>query len=202
MYEIGGNMNCPKCNVANARAASFCMGCGSKLESLAHRSTSTSKKISTVSDVTINIVEKKQPKKLGCFGLVFVVILVSMIFSAVTGNTKNEPSAPVSEPTRTQETSAYCGVLMKYLNEAVEYMGNAGTEYSISDVTSVLKDRGTALATGFDLTMAGSEARLVTIRDAGKQLLQIRVNLLDGGDITPAAEAFKRDYEFISETCK
>lgn len=65
----------------------------------------------------------------------------------------------------------------------------------------MLENRGTTLASGFGLEMAGSPARLATIRDAGNQLLKIRVAILDGGNVTPAAEAFKADYSALKATC-
>jgi hypothetical protein len=91
---------------------------------------------------------------------------------------------------------------MKSLNEAVEYMGNAGSKYTLGDVAAVLEKRGTALATGFDVEMAGSLERLEAIQEAGDQLLQIRVNLIDGGDVTPAANAFKNAYDYIAASCQ
>jgi len=151
--------------------------------------------------VTVNLVEKKQPKKIGCVGVVGLVILASVVFNAISGGSRSsEPAASASAPA--PETGSYCLVLMKYLNEAVTVMGNAGSTATVADVTSVLEERGTALASGFDLEMAGSAERLATIRDAGNQLLKIRVAILDGGDITPAAEAFKADYAAIKATCE
>lgn len=192
-------MKCPKCQMPNQKWAAFCSACGEKLNADKTVSVVEQKTVPNGSEITINVVEKKAPKKLGCFGVILVIVFVSLIFSAISGNSKSE-TASTPEPTNSQ--GSYCAILMKSLNESVEYMGNAGTTYSIGDVAAVLEKRGSALATGFDVDMAGSPERLAVIQDAGKQLLQIRVRLLDGGDITPSAEAFKQDFEYIAATCE
>lgn len=192
-------MKCPKCQMPNQKWAAFCSACGEKLNADKTVTVVEQKTVPNGSEITINVVEKKAPKKLGCFGVILVVVFVSLIFSAISGNSRSETA---STPSPTETTGAYCAILMKSLNEAVEYMGNAGSKYTVGDVAAVLDKRGSALASGFDLEMAGSEERLQAIREAGNQLLQIRVNLIDGGDITPAANAFKSAYEYIASSCQ
>jgi hypothetical protein len=92
--------------------------------------------------------------------------------------------------------------LTKYLNEATEALSQAGTTATIADVSSVLLDRGTALATGFDVEMAGSVERYNLIRETGQNLLQIRVALIDGGDITEPANKYATNIEAIRATCE
>lgn len=190
-------MNCSKCNASNNADAVFCSKCGVSI---------SSGEATPAPALTVNLVEKRQPKKIGCIGVVVLVILASAIFNAISGGSKSsEPAANTSSASAVAPaptTGSYCLVLMKYLNEAVTVMSNAGSTATVADVTSVLEKRGTALASGFDLDMAGSAERLATIRDAGNQLLKIRVAILDGGDVTPAAEAFKADYAALKATCK
>ncbi len=187
-------MNCSKCHASNNADAVFCSKCGVSL---------ATGEAAPAPAVTVNLVEKKQPKKIGCIGVVVLVILASVVINAISGGSKSsEPAASASADAPAAQTGSYCLVLMKYLNEAVTVMGNAGSTATVADVTSVLEERGTTLASGFDLEMAGSPERLATIRDAGNQLLKIRVAILDGGDINPAAEAFKADYAAIKATCQ
>lgn len=191
-------MKCPKCQFPNLKGSTFCSACGTKLDSV-EATPGDKVSIPANSEITINVVEKKSPKKVGCFGLILILLFVSVVFSAISGNSKNEAS---STPSPTETTGSYCAILMKSLNEAVEYMGNAGSKYTVGDVAAVLDKRGSALATGFDVEMAGSVERLEAIQEAGNQLLQIRVNLIDGGDITPAANAFKNAYDYIAASCQ
>ncbi len=194
-------MKCPKCQMPNQDWASFCSGCGEKLSPKAKIASSKTAETSGNQEITVNLVEKKQMKPIGCFGIAIIVLVVVALFSSLSNsNSSEQASSPT--PAITQDTGAYCAILMKSLNEAVVYMGNAGTKYTLEDVAGVLEKRGTALASGFDLEMAGSPDRLAAIREAGNQLLQIRVNLIDGGDITPAAEAFKVAFDYISATCE
>lgn len=192
--QPGEQMNCSKCNASNNGDAVFCSKCGVSL---------ATGEATPAPPVTVNLVEKKQPKKIGCIGVVVLVILASVVFNALSGGSKSsEPAASASAAAPAAETGSYCLVLMKYLNEAVTVMGNAGSTATVADVSSVLEKRGTALASGFDLDMAGSAERLATIRDAGNQLLKIRVAILDGGDTTAAIEAFKADYAALKATCE
>lgn len=190
-------MKCSKCQFPNLKGSTFCSACGTKLDSV-EATPGDKVSIPANSEITINVVEKKSPKKVGCFGLILIVVFVSVIFSAISGNSRNESS---STPSPTETKGSYCAIIMKSLNEAVEYMGNAGSKYTVGDVAAVLDKRGSALASGFDIEMAGGAERLSVIQDAGQQLLQIRVNLIDGGDITPAAEQFKKDYDYLAATC-
>lgn len=197
-------MKCPKCQFPNLKDAVFCSACGIRLE--AHQAKSgDSVSVPGNSEITINVVEKDKPKKLGCFGIVFLVIIFSamigLISNAVNSGSDSQSSSVVSA-TPTQTKGSYCAILMKSLNEAIEYMGNAGSKYTVSDVAQVLEKRGNSLVSGFDVEMAGSAERLGWINDAGKQLLQIRVSIVDGGEITSAAEKFKKDYALIAKTCE
>jgi len=191
-------MKCPKCQFLNFGGSTYCSACGSKLDSVKANS-GDKVSIPANSEITINVVEKKSPKKIGCFGLILIVLFVSLVFNTISGNSGNDAS---SSPSPRETTGSYCAILMKSLNEAVEYMGNAGSKYTLGDVAAVLEKRGTALATGFDVEMAGSLERLEAIQEAGDQLLQIRVNLIDGGDVTPAANAFKNAYDYIAASCQ
>jgi hypothetical protein len=190
-------MNCSKCNFPNQKGSVYCSACGAKFE--ATQIVSGDKvNVPAGADVTINVTNKAQPKKLGCFGIVFLVVIFGAMLSLLT-NAGNKDNQVTSTPTQT--TGSYCGVLMRSLNESVEYMGNAGTKYTVADVADVLEKRGMSLASGFDVQMAGSAERLATIQDAGNQLLAIRVAIVDGGDISKAAKAFKTDFAKISASC-
>lgn len=194
MNKLGEQMNCSKCNSSNNFDAIFCSKCGVSL---------ATGEPTPAPPVTVNLVESKRPKKIGCIGIVVLVILASVVVNAISGGFKSsEPAASASVAAPVAESGSYCLILMKYLNEAVTVMGNAGSTATVADVTSVLEKRGSALASGFDLEMAGSAERLATIRDAGNQLLKIRVAILDGGDVNPAAEAFKADYSALKATCE
>jgi hypothetical protein len=92
--------------------------------------------------------------------------------------------------------------MMRSLNEAVEYMGNAGSKYTADEVAAVLKDEGDKLSSGYDLQMAGNAERLGWIRNAGNQLLQIRVAIIDGGDVEAPAASFSESLNLISDSCK
>lgn len=139
---------------------------------------------------------KNPGKRIGCFGLIGIVLMLAWVSSIFNGGDSNVASTPK------KTTGMYCAVLMKYLNESIDVMANAGKTASISDVSSVLEDRGTALATGFDAEMAGSVERYNAIRSAGEQLLKLRVAILDGGDITEPANQFKQDAQAIQATCQ
>lgn len=194
-------MKCPKCQLPNQDWASFCSGCGEKLTPKARIASSNTVETPGNQEITVNLVQKKQIKPIGCFGIAIIVLIVVALFSSLSNsNSLDQASSPT--PTISQDTGAYCAILMKSLNEAVVYMGNAGTKYTLEEVSAVLEKRGSALASGFDIEMAGSPERLAAIQEAGNQLLQIRVNLIEGGDITPAAEAFKVAFDYISATCE
>jgi hypothetical protein len=130
---------------------------------------------------------------LGFFAIIALLIWISSFFN-------NGGDRESSEPTKT--TGSYCPILTKYLNEATEALSQAGTTATIADVSSVLLDRGTALATGFDVEMAGSVERYNLIRETGQNLLQIRVALIDGGDITEPANKYATNIEGIRATCE
>jgi hypothetical protein len=135
-------------------------------------------------------------KKIGCGSIIIFFLLLAWISSLFNNGGDTEPTTP------TKTTGSYCAILTKYINEAVTVMGGAGTTTTVADVTSVLLDRGTALATGFDVEMAGSVERYNLIRGAGQQLLQIRVALIDGGDVTKPANDFATSAAAIKATCQ
>jgi hypothetical protein len=139
---------------------------------------------------------KNHANKIAWLGFFAIIALLIWISSLFNNGGDPEPTTP------TKATGSYCAILTKYINEAVTVMGGAGTTTTVADVTSVLLDRGTALATGFDVEMAGSVERYNLIRGAGQQLLQIRVALIDGGDVTKPANDFATSAAAIRATCQ
>ncbi len=191
-------MKCPKCLFPNLKGSTFCSACGAKLERL-EASPGDKVSVPANSEITINVVEKPKPKKLGCLGIFGVFILVAIIFGALSGNSNSDNQA---DPTPTADPNYFCSAMMRSLNEAVEYMGNAGSKYTADEVAAVLKDEGDKLSSGYDLKMAGNAERLGWIRNAGNQLLQIRVAIIDGGDVEAPAASFSESLNLISESCK
>jgi hypothetical protein len=80
-------------------------------------------------------------------------------------------------------------------------MGNAGSIYTVDEVAAVLKQEGDKLSSGYDLQLAGSAERLAWLRNAGNQLLKIRVAIIDGGDIDAPVASFTDSLNRISASC-
>jgi hypothetical protein len=198
-------MKCSKCKATIQEGASFCPSCGVNLNG--SEITTSGKKITAPagSDITINVFDKNadlntaKARKIGCFSFLGIIVFVALLFSLITGNSSSRTASETQAPST---TGSYCGILMKTLNESVEYMGNAGSKYTLADVSAVLEDNGRSLTQGYDLEMAGSAERLSWIRNAGNQLLKIRVIINDGGDIDPPVASFTESFSLISETCK
>jgi hypothetical protein len=190
-------MKCSKCLFPNHKGSTFCSACGAKLDPLEAK---PGEKVSVPAnaEITINVVEKPKPKKLGCFGIFGAFILIALIFSAISGNTGNQNQ---SEEAPTADPNYFCSSMLRSLNEAVEYMGNAGSKYTVDEVAAVLKDQGDKLSSGYDFQMAGNAERLGWIRNAGKQLLQIRVAIIDGGDVEAPAASFSESLNLITDSC-
>ncbi len=137
----------------------------------------------------------KPKRRFGClatFTFLFLLVSALSFFGA------NEGPHSVNK----RESSAqFCNVLKKYVRESTEALAQYGTVLSASDVASVLNRHGTALATGFNVEMAGSAERLDAIRSAGEQLLRLRVAILDGGDFQKPTNQFKLDAQKIEDSC-
>jgi hypothetical protein len=108
--------------------------------------------------------------------------------------------ATVAEPVELP-LSGECDNVNRYLNRAVQAMGTAGTNSTIADVVSSLKENGDILTGAFDAEILGSQENWDLVRGAGEDLLKIRVGLLDDKDIKKPSDDFTSKYETIQELC-
>ncbi len=197
-------MKCSKCKATIQEGASFCPSCGVNLNG--SEISTSGKKITAPagSDITINVFDKNadlntsKAKRIGCFSFLGILVFVALIFSVISGNAGRNSA---SDPAPTSDPNAYCSGMMRSLNEAVEHMGNAGSIYTVDEVAAVLKQEGDKLSSGYDLQLAGSAERLAWLRNAGNQLLKIRVAIIDGGDIDAPVASFTDSLNRISASC-
>jgi hypothetical protein len=132
---------------------------------------------------------------------VFVISLLVFAFNSIGARYSDLRESAPKEVIAKPDPNAYCPGLMSDLYKVVTELGNAGSTASVSDIVTLLKEVGTRLSTGYDLQLAGTAERLTAIRTAGLAMLEIRVALLDGGDVTPPALVLKESAEFISASC-
>ena len=189
-------MKCPECLLPNSAGSLDCSGCGSSLTSKAEQ---PSKETFESPIKTAGEESKPSANKVGLIVFASVLAIIGIVF--INGLNKGVPVASDPTPTQTADPNFYCSSMLRSLNKAVEYMGNAGTLYTIGDVAAVLQDEGDSLRSGYNLQMAGDADRLGWIRNAGSQLLQIRVALIDGGDIDTPIASFSESLNLISASC-
>jgi hypothetical protein len=81
-------------------------------------------------------------------------------------------------------------------------MDNAGITATEDEVLATLKDSGDLLSQGYDLSMIEDQKNLTLVRNAGLDLLKIRVSLVYGEDTSADVKLFVQRYLKLNEICR
>jgi hypothetical protein len=131
-------------------------------------------------------------KRIRTFAIVSITLVLAWVTSLVI---TASPKETVTEDER------FCTEITDYLYETIDILEDGGTTYTVADVTSALLDRGTTLVTAYDVENSGLEWYNM-LQHAGNQLLQIRVALIDGGDVNGPAQRFASAVEAVEAYCR
>jgi hypothetical protein len=135
--------------------------------------------------------------------ILYLVILAIPLFLLISAFMPKSSSTtdPTTSPEPQQALGGYCPAVMRYLNDAVQVMGGAGETTTADDIVPVLKDSGEKLSQGFDTNMVDTASNVALLNNAGKDLLRIRVDILNGDDVEADASRFMDRYNKINSMC-
>ena len=109
---------------------------------------------------------------------------------------------PTTSPEPVQVLGGSCQSVMRYLNKAVIVLGGAGETTTIDDILPVLQNSGDLLTGGYGSDDLGGMANYNLVNGAGKDLLKLRVDLVEGYDITEDSASFLDRYTKIKAMCE
>lgn len=125
--------------------------------------------------------------------------LLGFVLTGCSSGTSSAPESQTSEPV--QALGGSCQSVMRYLNKAVIVLGGAGETTTIDDILPVLQNSGELLTGGFGSEDLGGMANYNLVNGAGKDLLRLRVDLVNGNDITQDSNSFLNGYNTIKAMC-
>ena len=115
----------------------------------------------------------------------------------------SKESRPTEPPVEiVQPLGGYCSTVQRYLDDAYDIMENAGITATEDEVIATLKESGELLSQGYDLTMIKDQTNLTLVRNAGLDLLKIRVSLVYGEDASADVKTFVQRYIKLNEICR
>jgi hypothetical protein len=96
----------------------------------------------------------------------------------------------------------YCSSVQRQIGDAYDIMENAGITATEDEVIATLKESGELLSQGYDLSMIEDQTNLTLVRNAGLDLLRIRVSLVYGEDTSADVKLFVQRYLKLNEICR
>jgi hypothetical protein len=131
------------------------------------------------------------------------IITGTMILGlALTGcSSSSQTSLEGDTPEQVQALGGSCQSVMRYLNKAVIALGGAGETTTIDDLLPILQNSGEMLTGGFGSEDLGGMANYNLVNGAGKDLLRMRVDLVEGNDPSEDSTSFLNGYNTIKEMC-
>jgi hypothetical protein len=115
----------------------------------------------------------------------------------------SKESRPMDEPVEVVEPlGGYCSSVQRQIKDAYDIMDNAGITATEDEVLATLKDSGDLLSQGYDLSMIEDQKNLTLVRNAGLDLLKIRVSLVYGEDTSADVKLFVQRYLKLNEICR
>jgi hypothetical protein len=115
----------------------------------------------------------------------------------------SKDSRPTEEPVEIAEPlGGYCSTVQRQIGDAYDIMENAGITATEDEVIATLKESGELLSQGYDLSMIEDQTNLTLVRNAGLDLLRIRVSLVYGEDTSADVKLFVQRYLKLNEICR
>jgi hypothetical protein len=115
----------------------------------------------------------------------------------------SKESRPMDQPVEIVEPlGGYCSTVQRQIGDAYDIMENAGITATEDEVIATLKESGELLSQGYDLSMIEDQTNLTLVRNAGLDLLKIRVSLVYGEDTTADVKLFVQRYLKLNKICR
>lgn len=115
----------------------------------------------------------------------------------------SKESRPTEEPVKAVEPlGGYCSTVQRQIGNAYDIMVNAGITATEEEVIATLKESGERLSQGYDLGMIDNQKNLTLVRNAGLDLLKIRVSLVYHEDTSADLKKFVQRYLKLNEICR
>jgi len=137
--------------------------------------------------------------------LITGTLILGLALTGCSSGSKTSPeediTATTEAPEEVQALGGSCQSVMRYLNKAVVVLGGAGETTTMDDILPVLQNSGEMLTGGFGSEDLGGMSNYNLVNGAGKDLLRMRVDLIDGTDVSEDSASFLEGFNTIKAMC-